>query len=264
LSETPPGATNETAHLTDFANAVRDLRGVVLELSENFPTPEFVTVGKNKTYRHSQQHRTPQLACFLKAVKLCSTLRAAVSLVGIGHTHEAYALCRISDEQGEDIIFLVMATRPEAGQISANAQRVLTDFYQEEFSDPEDPFSSVTRDRVPRQKIRAAIFGSPEFGGSNPSTAVAVGRSVAQTFSGFVHGAYVHIIDMFGPPGMYYMAGFKETPRMGEALGMLPSYIFRGMMSVEALCFSIGRHDLVAKLKGLGSAFYRRHHDDIF
>jgi hypothetical protein len=245
---------SEAAPLTLLANAVRDLRDIVSELGADFPTPDFVPLGSGMYYRHKPEDRTPHLACYLKAVKICSTLRAAVALVGIGHAHEAYALCRVCDEQGEDIYFLIISLQSVDGRLDAIQEQFLTEFYQEEWADPEDVLSNAARNRVSRQKIRAAILASPEFGLLDPSRAVAVGRSIAQTFSGFVHGAYVHILDMYGPPGKYYMTGFKGTPRMEEALRTIPSYVFRGMMAVEALSFSTGRHDLVTKLKGLSSA----------
>jgi hypothetical protein len=56
-------------------------------------------------------------------VNLCSLLGATATLLRAGYLHEAYALCRIMDEQGEDILFLTLRST----QTSNHRGRFLTE-----------------------------------------------------------------------------------------------------------------------------------------
>jgi hypothetical protein len=228
--------------------ALDGLRGIVNELGKGYPAPHFVDRAGGKVFRHEEIDRTPQLACYLKAVKICSTLRAALALVDLGHMQEAYALCRICDDQTDDIGYLVKPLG-ETGLMSVDQLRFLNEFYQEEFDKPDDPLASTRRrDRVPRRKVYAGIHKDAK----DPSTALALNQTLQRTFSGYVHGAYSHIMDMYGGnPGSYHMCGMLDTPRIPEALRTIPHYLYRGMMAVEGLALLTGRVDLATKLRTL-------------
>ncbi len=61
--------------------------------------------GAKSGFRHAEPDRTVPLAAYCKAVNLCSLMGATAVLLRTGHLHEAYALCRVIDEQGADILF---------------------------------------------------------------------------------------------------------------------------------------------------------------
>jgi len=96
----------------------------------------------------------------------------------------------VIDEQGEDILFLTLRST----QTSNYREQFVKSFYQEEFADADDPLSTIERPQVSRKKIRAAIF-SKGTGFADPSTAVAAAHTVTSAQSGYIHGAYVHIMD---------------------------------------------------------------------
>lgn len=219
------------------------LRLVVQTLGEAFPPPTFVPLGKTGTkfgFRHSEHDRTAPLAAYCKAVNICSFLGAVAALLRSGHLHEAYALCRVIDEQGEDILFLTL----RGTQTSSYREEFLKSFYQEEFADVDDPLSTTDRPQVSRKKIRAAIF-SKGTGLIDPSTAVAAARSITSAASGYVHGAYVHIMDLYGgDPPHFHTGGLVNSPRMGEALRYVPSFFFRAGVAIAGLCKSTGNTGL--------------------
>jgi hypothetical protein len=219
------------------------LRVIIQALGEGFPKPAFVQLGRSSTkraFRHEANHRTAALAAYCKAVNVCSLLGATATLLRAGHLHEAYALCRIMDEQGEDILFLTLRST----QTSSHRDRFLAEFYQEEFADVDDAFSNIGRDRVPRQKIRAAIYAK-DSGLADPSTAVAAARTYTQGFSGFVHGPYVHIMDLYGgDPPDFHTGGLVGTPRMTEALRSVPFNFFRASVAIASVCVVTGNADL--------------------
>jgi hypothetical protein len=224
-------------------NAVSRLRLIVQTLGEAFPKPEYVRLGSGSTksaFRHPKHDRTAALASYCKAVNLCSLLGAIGALLRAGFLHEAYALCRIIDEQGEDILFLTL----KSTQTSNYRTRFLADFYREEFADVDDPFSIAERGRVPRQKIRAAIY-TKNSGLRDPSTAVAAARSFTHAFSGFVHGPYVHIMDLYGgDPPMFNTGGLSGTPRMVEALRSVPFNFLRAAVAIASVCRATGNLEL--------------------
>lgn len=75
-----------------------------------------------------------------------------------------------------------------------------------------------------------------------PSRAAELYRTVAQGYSGFVHGASPHIMELYGGnPPRFHTAGMLGTPRMGEYLRDLWNYVYRTLVS----------HSLVAKAQGL-------------
>jgi hypothetical protein len=238
--------------------AVAKIEGVVQTLGQAFPRPEFLPLGNSGTkfaFRHAQQNRSVALAAYCKAVNLCSLLGATAVLLRSGHMHEANALCRVIDEQGEDILFLTL----KSTETSNYREKFLKSFYQEEFADVDDPLSTTDRPQVPRQKVRAAIF-SKATGIADPSTAVAAASTITSAQSGYIHGAYVHIMDLYGgDPPRFHTSGLGNTPRMAEALRHVPHFIYRSGVAIAGLCVVTGnsflRDDLDQVFVQLETAF---------
>jgi hypothetical protein len=224
-------------------HALSRLRLIVQTLGEAFPRPTSVPLGSTGTrsaFRHAEQDRSAPLAAYCKAVNLCSLLGAGAALLRSGYLHEAYALCRVVDEQGEDILFLTLRST----QTSNYRDQFLNSFYQEEFADMDDPLSTTNRPQVPRKKIRAAIF-SKGTGFIDPNTAVAAARTVTSASSGYIHGAYVHIMDLYGgDPPRFHTGGLTNTPRMAEALRHVPNFFLRAGVAIAGLCAATGNLDL--------------------
>jgi hypothetical protein len=217
--------------------AVSEIDACVQIIASDLPLPEQVPVLDSFQFRH--RRRTLDLLWCIKAVRIASANNAALVLIRSGYILESYALCRMIDETSEDIWFM-SALRGEAGQPDKLQTRFMTEFFQEEFEDPDDPLSTTSRDRIQRKQIRAAISrlpGNP----LDPSTHDAVGRSLYQAFSGFIHGAYVHVMHLFGGlPPHFHTRGMLRTPRMDECLKNQASYVSRSLMAIE----------LVATLRG--------------
>ena len=63
-------------------------------------------------------------------------------------------------------------------------------------------------------------------------------RTVQQSFSGYVHGAYPHIMESYGgsPSNLHYhMNGMLGTTRIPEWTETLLTYIYRTMIAVEVV-----------------------------
>jgi hypothetical protein len=226
---------------------VGQLCEIVDQLGSSFPAPKIVAQGDGYVDRHEPWERTNVLACYLKAVKICSTLNGGLVLLDNGHVQEAYALARIVQDQVDDIHFLVRP-RGEDGKLSAHQSRALDEFFQEEFENPSDPVgTSQDRDRVPRPKIRGAIHREWD----DPSTAQAISTALYRLFSGYVHGAYVHIMELHhaDAPGHYHVRG--SSAHLADAIEYFPNFIYQAILAVETLVDRSSRDDLLPLIQSL-------------
>jgi hypothetical protein len=183
-------------------------------------------------FRHARHSDT--LLCFLKGIKLVSTLNASLLLVQQGYVQEAGALFRIATDCFTDILFFLMPL--DGDDISKDQDRFFDEFFQEEFDDPSDPLgSNQKRDSVSRRKIFAG-FGQLVQAHLNPSDAQSVMSLTHKVFSGYIHGAYPHIMELYGGnPPRFHMSGMTGTPKQAESLKQLLDQLYRAIMVSELL-----------------------------
>jgi hypothetical protein len=234
----------ETNLFKSLCAAVAGLDRCVQLLSSSFDPPVLANVSGLPMFRHRE--RDSALMSFLKLVKVASHNNAAIHLIRAGHVLEVYTLCRMIDEACEDVIFMLHPLG-ENGEPSTWQERFLEEFWQEEFSGDDPLETHQSRDRVPREKIRAGISRiGGKFEGRDPSTEVAMSRVLAGTFSGYVHGAYPHIMELHGGnPGQFHTRGMSGTPRIRECLGNHRSYVFRSLMAAEGVASLVQRKDVL-------------------
>ena len=206
-------------------------------------------VGSYRQFRH--ETLTESLACYLKGIKAISTLNAAIVLLRHGHAQEVGALCRMVDDFCNEIFFLLLP-QGEDGKFSDDQIRFLENFFQEEFDRPADPLRSrQKRDTVAVKKLHAT-FGKLAAGELNPSDAQELLRTVHQAFSGYVHGAYPHIMEMYGGnPPRFHLSGMLGTPRIDEWRGQLVDYVQRFIIASVFVARKLGVTDLETPLRAL-------------
>ena len=205
---------------------LKELGSLYHEMADLVESPVVVPSGVSTAWRYKTQ--TESLTCYLKAIKTISTLNACMVLLKAGHAQEIGALCRMIDAYCNEIFFLLM---PQDGDNFSKEQiQFLEDFYQEEFDKPEDPLGSTQkRKNVPVKKIHST-FSKIAKSETNPSDTQELLRTTHQAFSGYVHGAYPHIMELFGS-NKPYLNGMHGTPRMDEWRGQLVRYIYRTIMA---------------------------------
>ena len=92
---------------------------------------------------------------------------------------------------------------------------------------------------IPRQKIRAYL--SKIEGTSNPSSAAEVLRTIDKAYSGFVHGASPHIMDLYlGDPASFHTNGVLGTYRYNEHVDGFWDYIYRSYLSHQFVAKAFG------------------------
>jgi len=223
------------ANIDQLRDAVGVAQLVIERLERHFPAPALVEIGGRPLFRHTQQDDL--LLSHLKCVRAVSSLNACLLLLEHGYVQEIGTLCRCVDDFSQDVLFLATPLGDD-GKPSEQQKRLVEEFFQEEFDQIESPLRSTqARNRVPRSKVLAGIArmsGQP----LNPNDSQELHRTIQQAFSGYVHGAYVHIMEMFGGRRghlKYYMQGFAGTPRVEEWTEALSSYVYRTLCAVEVV-----------------------------
>jgi len=231
-------------------STLSELGGLYHEFADKIAPPIFADIGGIKAWRY--QKTSESLACYLKGVKLISTLNASMVLLRAGYTQEIGALCRMADDFCNEIFYLL--TPQDGDKFSKDQLQFLTDFFQEEFDKPKDPLGSTQkRANVPARKIHAT-FGKLAASELNQSDAQELLRSTHQAFSGYVHGAYPHIMEMFG--GVHpHLNGMSGTPRVDEWRGQLIGYVHRAVMVSVFVVRKLGLSEDENKVRELLSKF---------
>lgn len=226
---------------------LEELEASVLSLGRHFKAPVLVDLGGIQGFRH--EDKDDLLLSWLKCVRAVSSLNASMELLSRGYVQEIGALCRCIDEFCQDVMFL--ATPLGDNGPSEQQKRMVEEFFQEEFSDYENPLASADRNRVPRTKVLSGISrikGQPV----NPSDAQRMHEVLNSTYSGYVHGAYPHIMEMYGvnkSGGRYYTNGFLGTPRVEEWTEYLSNYFGRTLIAVEVVSKRCGDSSTSRKLR---------------
>lgn len=220
------------------------LNASITDLDHRAPSPHFDE--QHHSFRHKEQDG--QLAAFLKCARSLSMLNACRVLIETGYVLEVYTLCRAIDEANEDVSFLLL---PLSAEDEPQRERYLREFYQEEFDIPGKPMeSNQKRDRVSRQRIQNALARAP---GPTPMPIEKIRKSadvIHKLFSGFVHGAYVHIMELYdGFPPRLQINGFRGTPKVTECDESFANNVYRTVLAIRMVCRSLGIADLDSQLR---------------
>ena len=210
-----------------------------------------------KNFRH--QSKDDQQLVFLKGVRYVSMLNAYLVLFAHGFMQEMGVLSRCMDETLQDAMFFVLRTG-EDGQLSDRQAMAMHEFYQEEFEDLSvGMLRNNERKRVPRRSIRAAIAAMPE-NEVNRHDAAHIFGAISDTYSGYVHGAYPHIMELYGGwPPHYHTRGMRSTPRQSSAENELVTYAYRGILIAQMAATKLRRQDILDRLLQIRGTMEARH-----
>lgn len=204
-----------------------------------------VSHGDAFVFRYKE--KTIQQAMVQKLARMVSGLHAAWLLLENGLLQEQAAVQRMLDEFDDDILFLAYAVIK--GEQTQLHQEFLDAFYKEEFDGPTAVESSHDRPMVPRRKIRAYI-ARVDLQGIDPSTGVTLSHTIHSGYSGFVHGASPHIMDMLeGNPPRFRIHGMSGTLRQEEHRNDLYNPFFRAIISFAIAAKAFGDNELFQSLK---------------
>jgi len=238
--------------ITVFKETVPILENALTTLGAQIGEPYFFDDNGYPRFRHKEQSNG--LAAYIKAVRIVSALNASLVLLEHGFVQELGVLFRTIDEFIQDIVFLLTPS-PDGG-LSESHIRFLDEFFQEEFSDPKNPFTShQKRDRVPRRKVYATL-GKTTGGNANPSDVATLHRTLSQAMSGFVHGAYPHVMELYGGnPPHFHLNGMLGTPTHKMWIMNARNYYYRGIQALMCLSQAFQNEILSTELLDLRNSF---------
>jgi hypothetical protein len=238
-----------------YLQTLRSMESTLAGLAKRVSPPQRVPILDSFAFRYTE--KTIHQAIVQKLARIISGLHATRILLESGFIQEQGALQRMLDEFQEDVTFLSYAVI--TNDVTDLHRRYLEAFYQEEFDKPEDPVSSSQkRPMVPRDKIRAYI-ARIEGSDLDPSRAVAVTRTLSKAYSGYVHGASPHIMEMYGGnPPRFHVAGMRETPLFADHQDDLWNYFYRGICAFGFAAKAFGEEGLFSSIQRYRDEFAKQ------
>lgn len=229
-----------------YLQTLDHMEATLNDLAKRVPPPQRVPV--LDTFFFQYVEKTIQQAIVQKLARIISGLYAARILLENGFIQEQGALQRMLDEFVEDVLFLAYAVI--SNDVTDLHHRYLEAFQEEEFDKPEDPISSTQkRPMIPRDKIRTYI-ARIEGSGLDPSRGVALTRTISKAYSGYVHGASPHIMEMYGGnPPRFHVSGMRETPRYKYHQRDLWNYFYRGICAFGLAAKAFGAAALSSSIQ---------------
>lgn len=235
-----------------YDQALANMELTVHRLAKRVPQPQDVPYKDGFVFRHVE--KTVHQALVQKLARLVSTLHAARLLMKNGFVQEQAALQRVLDELQEDVTFLSFG-------VIFNKRTLLHDdylaaFFEEEFDAESTIDSPQKRSLIPRKKIRAWIASME--GGLDQSRAVKATRTISKAYSGYVHAASPHIMDMYGGnPPVFHLHGMLGTPRHVEHRADLWNYFYRAIITFGFAAKAFGEDGLFATIRDFADEFAR-------
>lgn len=185
--------------------------------------PQPLQVGENVIMRFPVQDA--RHAILLKLAAMLNFLNGARILCEAGVVLGQGALERMADEAGEDTIFL---TRGILNGMSTRHEEFLNYFWREDFSNLADiPNSFQSRPQVPREKIAASIHADNQ----DPSTGNRLAKVLSKSYSGFVHAAAPHVMEIYDDCRGIFGISAAPDHRQLEHEGDLWNYMYRGAIA---------------------------------
>lgn len=242
-------------YIENIKEALALMEGCFKHLERTIPSPEFKDDEKGRRFEYGDKNL--EAAVIQKAARVISGLNASLVLLSRGYFQELGAIFRMVDEFSEDINFLCL---PLLGKERTKLHDdYLQCFYQDEFDAPGDPLKSdQKRPMIPRRKIMAAISNLEE-NPVNPSDSQNIFRTLSQAYSGYVHGASGHIMEMYSsPPGEYHLRGMNSEERFNAFVNNMLDYTYRSLLSIMFIAMAFKQDKMVSDLFA-----YRKHFEDI-
>jgi hypothetical protein len=229
-----------------YDQALQWMESTAHALAARVQPPKEVLYRGTPAFRYTE--KTLHQAIVQKLARVVSGLHAARVLLAYGFTQEQAALQRMLDEAQEDVTFLSYAVIFDKREPLHD--EFLDAFYREEFPDDDSDIAESQSERpmVRRKKVRAYLARC-EHPNIEMTRSVKVAATISKAYSGYVHGASPHIMDMyFGTPPRFHMRGMRGTHRIHESAHDLWNYFFRGICAFGVAAAAFGDEEMVDQI----------------
>ncbi len=235
-----------------YKQALEHMERTVHSLAARVAPPQPIPYKDSFVFRHVE--KTVHQALVQKLARLVSGLHATYLLMTHGFVQEQGAMQRILDELQEDITFLAFGVIFD--KWTSLHDDYLAAFFEEEFDADSAIESTQKRPMISRKKIRAWI--SSIEGGLDQSRGVEVTRTISKVYSGYVHAASPHIMDMYGgDPSRFYLQGMLGTPRHAEHRADIWNYFYRGIIAFGFTVKAFGDDEQFSTIRDFADEFAR-------
>jgi hypothetical protein len=233
-----------------FAPTLQALEDAFCQLETKVPPPIRKPWRDSFVFRYAEQ--TIHQAIVQKLARMISGLYAIQVLMEHGLFQEQGMVQRASDEIADDIWFLSLGV--VQNDITPRHREFLEYFYAEEFADPSNVVGShKSRGMVKREKIRAYIEGNL-VSGPEAVRAKGVGKVLTKAYSGFIHAASPHIMDMYGgmPPRFDVNGASKNFRYAAHARDAL-NYFYRSVLAMAIAAKAFQDESLFSSMRALAA-----------
>lgn len=227
-----------------FTPTLESLHKAFRHLETKVPPPTRKAWKDGFVFRYAEN--TIHQAIVQKLARTISGLHAIETLLDRGLFQEQGMVQRAVDEIGEDITFLSYGVI--YGEITQRHKDYLEHFYVEEFEGSSNIMGShKSRGMMPREKIRAYINQKL---GSDSARANVAGKIIAKAYSGFIHAASPHIMDMCaGTPPRFDVSGELRNLRREEHANDALNYFLRALMTMAIAAKAFGEEALFLDMR---------------
>jgi hypothetical protein len=201
----------------------------VCAFNEKIHQPIFDSTSRRFLY----EEPNPLIFLVLKMARIVTALYATLDLTKHGLFEDAGAICRIIIECRHDIDF-VMEGLIEVS-LPADKQELVDNFFNNEIRTAEEMMGTMKKlPTIPRRKIYPAVGRLLSPG--DPDRVQRISKVLEETFSGYVHASYPHIMEMY--------EGTKKEFRMSGVQMRIPMFIKQVALNIHA---SLNQFAVLAK-----------------
>lgn len=217
------------------------------KLCIRFPPPKRTSIGDLLVYRFEEQ--SIYTAILLKTARYVSGLNAGNLLLTNGFLQELGALQRSIGDFEQDCTFLALACI--LGEITEDHKRFLAAFWEEEPDYQTYASNQKNKDEVPRKNIQRYISRSRN-GGLPNDTEIAAAKHLSRFYSGYIHGAAPHLMDMYNPDRLKFeVDGNSSTHLFEDHLHDFENYLLRGVVLISTVANVLGDEELKSEALSL-------------
>lgn len=218
---------------------------------------------KNEPGKMRFRYKDPGAPAFhlLKCARVISAYNAALCLLREGYALEVGALNRMILESLFDLEYVQEGLTKDV--MPEKQKEMLDAYFEEELPSPEELLSRHSKKpTIVRRKIYAEVARG--LNPDNPDRTQKLIRLIEEVYSGYVHGAYPHTMELHeGVEGRFHTKGMPGTPRQIEHIRWTVKSMHQALNVFAKAAAAFGEEALTAALiekrKELEqSAFYKR------
>jgi len=231
-----------------YEQSLEKISAYFYKLESKIKRPEKIRYEDFYVYRYTDKNIFE--AMVLKSARVVTTLKAIYMLNKIGFLQEQASLQRVHDELTEDVLFLGYAVMFD--KITEKHTRFLDAFFQEEVCIQKKK-EFRPKSTLPRKKIRAYINSFDE---DDPSSGIKAGQEISHGYSGYVHGASNHIMELYyGNPPYFHISGMRDSPFYEDHYEDLLNYFYRSILNFAFVAKALGDEQLFSDIHAYSKEF---------